>query len=405
MANIGYAYSSNISWDNRSDQQIESCLSSDTFQNVSLQYFYEDRNWELRIIFNPHNEQIVLNNGQYSMFQFYYGIFSRDRIPQTLESHIKEIIENSLKSSSGGFWSISSKINGKVAIDYIADAIAIPKTRLSQTNTQNEIFQEVTEIDEKDSDNTQKIRDLFEEQTFGKLSLDYEWEGETYPVHLVHNPMREPLLCNGLSNPVRWPFAMTIAASTYPLSLANYLKNLVPDELLRDSDSVIDVANWVNYYRKYSIFVYTALHPIVILNEIENPDVDVEILTFFTSDQLVRKSLYYQLDGNFYKVLIIHNPEKLKLKSTLSFDTMESGRLSHTVNWGSKIGIFVDKKAPQELIDHISKLYELSWWDSYWNLSVHNGDKITIARSQGSWTYTYTPFSWYTFMLYAEEMP
>lgn len=402
IANIGYAYSSNMSWDNISDQQIESCLGSDTFQNMSLLYFYEDRNWELRIIFNPHYEQIALNNGQSSMFQFYYGVFSQDRIPKSLESHLKEIIDCKLKSVSGGFWSISSTINERLSIDYFADATAVLETELSQTNPQNEAFQESIQINEECDDINQEICNLFNEQTFRKLSLNYEWEGKSYSVHFVHNPMREALFCSELSKPVQWPFAMTIAASTYPLSLANHIKSLVPHELLRDSDSMIDVADWVTYFRKNSVSLYTTLHPITLLDRIENPDIDVEIITFFTSNQLARKSLCYELDGNFYRIFLIHNPEKLTLKSTLSFDTRESGRLSYTVTWNSKIGIFVDKEAPQELIDHVSQLYELSWWDSYWNLSIHNGDKISIAYFRDPWRYTYTPYSWYTFMLNAE---
>lgn len=191
---------------------------------------------------------------------------------------------------------------------------------------------------------------------------------------------------------------MTIAASTYPLSLANHLKSLVPHELLKDSDSVIDVADWIAYFRKNSVSLYTTIHPITLLNRIENPDIDVEILNLFTSNQFARKSLYYELDGNFYGVFLIHNPEKLTLKSTFSFDTWESGHLSHTVNWNSKIGIFVDKEAPQELIDHISQLYELSWWDSFWNLSIHNGDKVSVTHNK----FIYKPYSWYTFMLNAE---
>lgn len=197
---------------------------------------------------------------------------------------------------------------------------------------------------------------------------------------------------------MRWPFAMTIAASTYPLSLANHLKSLVPHELLKDSDSVIDVADWIAYFRKNSVSLYTTIHPITLLNRIENPDIDVEILNLFTSNQFARKSLYYELNGNFYGVFLIHNPEKLTLKSTFSFDTWESGHLSHTVNWNSKIGIFVDKEAPQELIDHISQLYELSWWDSFWNLSIHNGDKVSVTHNK----FIYKPYSWYTFMLNAE---
>jgi hypothetical protein len=276
------------------------------------------------------------------------------------------------------------------------------ESQLSQTNTQNEVFTEAIKTNKKYTSIDQEIYDLFKEQTFRKLSLNYEWNGKSYLVHFLHNPMREPLLCSELSKPVRWPFAMTIAASEYPLSLANHIKSLVPHELLSDSNSMIDVASWVTYFRKNSVSLYTTLHPITLLTRIENPDTDVEILNFFTSNQLAKKFLEYELDGKFYRVFLIHNPEKLILESTLSFDTWTHGFLSHTLNWSSKIGIFVDKEAPQELIDHISQLYELSWWDSYWNLSIHNGDKVSITYFNGSIKYTYTPYSWYTFMLNAD---
>ncbi len=402
IANMGHAYSSTMSWDTSSDWQIDVCLESDTFQNMSLLYLYENQNWELRIIFNPYYEQIALSNGQSSLFQFYYGVFSKDRIPQSLENHLKEIIDSKLKSVSGGFWSISSTINERLSIDYFANATAVPEIGLAQTTTKNEIFQEARQIYEENTDSNQEICDLFREQTFKKLSLNYEWEGKFYSVHFVYNPMKEALFCEKLSKPVRWPFGMTIADSTYPLSLANYIKSLVPHELLTDSDSIIDVANGVSYFRKNPVSLYTTLQPFTLLNKIENPDMDAEIVTFFTSNQLAKKFISYELDGNFYRVFLINNLEKLPIKSTFSFDTWENGHVSYTGTWNSKIGIFVDKEAPKELIDHISQLYDLSWWDGYWNLSIHNGDKIVISCFRESWQYKYTPCSWYTFMLNAK---
>ncbi len=148
------------------------------------------------------------------------------------------------------------------------------------------------------------------------------------------------------------------------------------------------------------VSVYQDVHPILLLNQLENPDVDAEIKVLFVSNQLAKKSLYYELDGNFYRVFLIHNPEQLNLTSTLGFDTWDNGRLSHTSTWNAKMGIFVDKEAPQELIDHIAKSCELSYWDYYWNLSIHNGDTVTVHDSN-HWSHRYTPYSWYTFMVNA----
>lgn len=258
-----------------------------------------------------------------------------------------------------------------------------------------EINQEYTSLD-------QEILKLFKAQTFKKLSMNYLWEGKSYPVHFIYNPTRECLFCSEISKPVRWPFCVTIEASSYPLSLAEHLKSLVPGDLLKDPESVVDIADWLHYYRKHSISLYKNLYPILLLKRIENPDIDAEIQTLFTSSQLTRKSLFYELNGDFYSVLLIHNPEQLKLKSTLDFDTWENGRLSYTTTWNSKVGIFVDKKAPQELIDHISQLYELSWWENYWNVSIHNGDKVSVSYSKNTRTYTYTPTSWYMFIFNAK---
>lgn len=403
IATTQYAHSTDkISWDSVSDQRIQSCLNFETFQNILLPYSYEYRNWELRVIFNPKYEQIELGNGQSSVFQFYYGVFSRDIIPQSLENHLKDILENQLKSSSGGYWGISSTINGQLAIDYFSGAKAVYGTERLESEIQNEDSKESIQIKEEYTNLDQRIYDLFTATTFKKLSIDYTWGEKSYLVHFVHNPMREFLFCSELSEPVQWPFAMTIETSSYPLSLAKHIKSLIPEDIKNDSDSVIDIADWVSYFRKHSPSLYKTLHPILLLNKIENSDIDIEIRKLFTSNQLIRKSLYYELDGDFYSVFIIHNPEKLNLKSTLGFDTWENGRLSYTATWNSKIGIFIDKKAPQELIDHISKLYDLSWWDNYWNLSIHDGDEVSVSYYKHPWTYTYTPYSWYTLMLNAE---
>lgn len=142
----------------------------------------------------------------------------------------------------------------------------------------------------------------------------------------------------------------------------------------------------------------------------ENHDVDVEIQTLFTSTQLARKFLRYELDGKFFYVLLIHNPNNMKLKSVISLNVSETGGtrlINLTVNYDKKVGIFVDKVAPQELIDHISKLLHISWWDKWlgWDTVISNGTMITFDHSSldggfsGTYTiYTYSPCSYYKAM-------
>lgn len=139
----------------------------------------------------------------------------------------------------------------------------------------------------------------------------------------------------------------------------------------------------------------------------ENRDVDVEIQTLFASTQLARKFLRYEVDGRFFNVLLIHNPNEFNLKSLISFNTQNQGLIKLTVKYDKKVGIFVDKEAPEELIDHISKLAQLSWWDSWWGVGnlISNGTKISFDHSSfdggfsGTYSiYTYTPCTYYKAM-------
>ncbi len=140
---------------------------------------------------------------------------------------------------------------------------------------------------------------------------------------------------------------------------------------------------------------------------IENPEVDVEIQEFFTSTQLAKKLLCYILNEKLYHVLLIHNPEKVKLTSTVNYNTSEHGRQSCVARCNKKVCIFVDNKAPRALIKHLSSFHHLSWWDSFWNFSVCNGSKLRAEitekkRFSTSYTIrTYTLCSWYEAMMNA----
>ncbi len=399
---VRHVFSSNKApWDFSADQKIKACFASDKFQNVLLFYSYNKRNWKLRIIFNPKSEKILLGNGQNSMLQMYYGVFTQDMIPENLKKHIGEIIQQQ-GILSGGFWSICSSFSGKPSIDYLAGAKVAPGSGETQSNRQGNVDRKPTKVCKTTTAQDQTIQDLFKSQTFKKLLVNYQWEGKPYPVYFVYNPKKELLSSEKPIKPLQCPLAMTIDANSYPLSLGKHLKSLVPGVLLKDPTSVIDIADSCFGQRKNSVSFYASLYPVLMLNKIENCEIDADIQKLFTSDELSKKSLCYELDGNFYRVLLIHNPKNLNLKATLSFETWEYGHIMHTTHWSSKIGIFVDKEAPQELIDHISKLFELSYWDSFWNLSIHNGDKVSVTRCKHSLQYTYTPYSQYTFMINAE---
>ena len=140
---------------------------------------------------------------------------------------------------------------------------------------------------------------------------------------------------------------------------------------------------------------------------IVNPEIDLEIKETFKSKQLFKKHLCYLLDGRLYKVLIIHNPEKVKLTAKIEYNTEKHGRLSGVMSCHKKVGIFIDNKAPRALMKHISSFHNLSWWGRFRNLAASNGTKIQQQytekkRFSSKYTiYTYTPCTAYEAMINA----
>lgn len=239
----------------------------------------------------------------------------------------------------------------------------------------------------------QKIRDLLESETFKKVTLECPWKGKVYSVHVLYNPLKEHLFCRELSKPVRWPFVFGIDSNEFLPSLVHHIKSLVPTELILNPD---------NHGNKYPFSYCKNLEPITFSNSIENAELDKEIYSLFKSDNLAKKSIFYELSGKLYKVLLIHNPKKINLDATFSFKSREFGMISVSPKWSSKVGIFVDRKAPQELIDHISKLIELSWWDYYMSFVILNGDSVEVTHIDYGYEYIYKPITWYEVMLNAK---
>lgn len=140
---------------------------------------------------------------------------------------------------------------------------------------------------------------------------------------------------------------------------------------------------------------------------IENPEIDLEIQKIFSSNQLAKKSLCYKLNEESYHILLIHNPERVKLTSKVNYNTSEHGPVSFVASCNKKVSIFVDKKAPRALIKHISSFHNLSWWGRLQSLVISNGSKIKHQftekkRFSTKYTiYTYTPCSWYEAMINA----
>lgn len=396
--------SENPKWDEISDKTIEVCLTSNEFQNSFIEYTYNKHKYEMRFLYNPNQDEIKYKSGLKASFQFRFGFFSSEKLPDILLAHIKEIVEK-CTGSTGGIWSQASTFDGICSVDFFDGAVGIPQPGVHKENTtnRNEIEKSQLEIQNLSSAD-EEICNLFNAQKFIKLSLNYEWKDKSYLVHFVYNPTREYLYCENekLSRPVQWLFAMAIENSSYPRDLAIHLKTLIHKEFLTDTSSVIDIGDSEYFTRKYPNSLYTSLEPTKLHKSIENIDLDLETHDLFISNQLVKKTLHFELNNNYSRIVLVYNPEELNLHATTILNTWENGRLNHTQNWSSKFGVFSEKKVSQELIDYVSNLLGVSWWDKMWNLSIHNGDKIEFQHNKHtSWTYTYT-YPWFDFIQKAQ---
>lgn len=143
-------------------------------------------------------------------------------------------------------------------------------------------------------------------------------------------------------------------------------------------------------------------------HRIKNPEIDAEIQEIFRSNKLAKKLLCYELNEQSYNILLIYNPEKMKLTTKVEYTTKKHGHLSGTASCSKKVCIIVDKKAPRALIKHLASSHNLSWWGRWRNLIIANGRKLQQQytekkRLSNSYTvYTYTPCTFYEAMLNAK---
>ena len=127
----------------------------------------------------------------------------------------------------------------------------------------------------------------------------------------------------------------------------------------------------------------------------------------FNSSSLVNQLLFYYLDGQYYQVRIIHNPEELSLRGGTGRRDISirlaSGKImrNFTVPWKHKYGIVIDEEAPDALVDHLKDVANLSYWDRWWNLAICNGTYVEYIEYDFDYLYqyttTYTLDTWFNF--------
>ncbi len=222
-----------------------------------------------------------------------------------------------------------------------------------------------------DTESDQRIQSVINATEFNNTMVNYRHMNKTYEIYVVRNPHNQLIWAVGLSDPISCPLAIS-SLRYIPQELKWHIEDLIPDALKNSADTLIDLSD----RRKLMPSVYAGLHPIVYAERVDDPYFDADIRAAFSSIDCVNKVYHYYLNGRFYNVRIMHNPEVLYLTAKKTF-TLSGRERSMEVPFNYKYGLFTDRVAPQELIDHVSSLITgISYWDWYFNYQIQNGTLV-----------------------------
>jgi hypothetical protein len=202
---------------------------------------------------------------------------------------------------------------------------------------------------------------------FSNSVIDYRISKlEVYSIRIIHNPKEEMLWGGYLYVPICAEF---VTISNLPRSLNHLVKDLILTSG-NPANSHIDLRE----ISDTSLSEAYDIHPVFISEQIAEPICDTFAKNTFSSSKFSKQLLYYHLDGKYYQVCILHNPERLSFSSTTNFGNYPGTFLStFGIYWNKKYAIMVDEKAPQQLIDHLFNLANPSYWDHFFNFSIENG--------------------------------
>ena len=137
-----------------------------------------------------------------------------------------------------------------------------------------------------------------------------------------------------------------------------------------------------------------------VASTIEDTTIDEEILKDFSSETFVNKVYAYRLEGQLYLVRILYNPQGETYKATRNYNLTGKGRMDISITWDKKYGIITDRKAPQELIDHLVALADSSWMEWWFNFGLKNGTYVQYQEHGYNVISTWDLDTWFLYTEY-----
>lgn len=380
-------------WDTQTDRQIEELLNSAVFAHKAFQYSYDCQPWDVRIATNPAKDMIEVSDGM--RMRFDYGIFSKTCLPDPLKNHLRELIEGKLKIKGGGHIHCGT-LNGVQAydlLDHVKIAPHDPSTKndlpkpfeivpasnaLSYRELQNAKYDHAVEA---------QIISFCTQNTFAKEVFQYHYEGKTYDIIAINNPEHLALTSNQFKDLKKWTFVVS-STQALPTQLQWHLEDLFKKNIKDSTDSMLDLSR----FRNYDPIILSELSLAdVNIDGLKNAAFDEKIKNIFESKEFINDIFHYQIDGQHYKVRIIHNPESFT--PTVKIDGMPFF-VPKSLPWSKKYGIFIDKPAPKEFVDHLKGLVHPSSDDWLINFEINNGENVKFHKDMwsGSLNISYCDF-------------
>ena len=238
----------------------------------------------------------------------------------------------------------------------------------------------------------QQILDCTSGSEFQNVIVNYPHEGSEYPIRIVYNPEGKPLWA------LHWKVPSNdflIMLSDLPYRVAAHVEELVLAAYQFKEKPYLKLTGF------NAIKALDNLRPLHLAERIDDPISDEWAKKAFSSAEFVNQALYYHLDGAYYRVRLLHNPQGLTYSASKKFKLENKPLQDFSISWNYKYGIIIDTDAPQELIDHLSAFTNSSYWDWYFNFKVHNGTSVKY-KEVDYWgtrtiTTTYTLDTWFSF--------
>lgn len=236
-----------------------------------------------------------------------------------------------------------------------------------------------------DSAADELIYEQLRSNEFSNTEIIYLYEGQEYPIQIVHNPQREVLWGLRFASPL---FHSLIMVGDLPLPLQHHIGE-ISAKLVNSADSFLNLAgNFFDLSGHAAAEVTKDLAPVYMANQIDDPEIEKTIKDLFRSPTFVTQVFYYCINSKYYRIRLLVNPEGRLLVAKRPWTARVNGEKISGVSlvyWERKYGIIVDRQCPKEFTNYLSHLAGASCWDWYTNFEISEGLRVQYDGYQEPW--------------------